>query len=229
MQIHPLSSLLGRLHTEKQSAVPDGSRPPNQNWLNNVGLWKTPKGMLKSDKSVHNPRNGQWGWIKPKLTKKWWILTWCNRNTIHWACLSDNQHANGRSLVLKANENIHIHVCIASISDCHPHAPPEKSSCVMRLIIAVSGQGVHTYHYTDDLLRLSTVQLLPLLSTLARWGPLYLYDSGRICCTHTHCLKSCSCGPSHHYTTWSMHCNASKDNAMPSTAYQSKSEPDSVI
>ena len=27
------------------------------------------------------------------------------------------------SLVLKANENIHIQVYITSISDCHPHAP----------------------------------------------------------------------------------------------------------
>ena len=36
----------------------------------------------------------------------------------------------------------------------HHHVTLEMSSCVMRLIIAVSGSGVHTYHYTDDLLRL---------------------------------------------------------------------------
>ena len=48
----------------------------------------------------------------------------------------------------------------------HHHVTLEKSSCVMRLIIAVSGSGVHTYHYTDDLLRLHCLHWLhrPLLT-----------------------------------------------------------------
>ena len=49
------------------------------------------------------------------------------------------------------------------LSSSSPPAPLEKSSCVMRLIIAVSGSGVHTYHYTDDLLRLHCLHW-PLLT-----------------------------------------------------------------
>ena len=45
----------------------------------------------------------------------------------------------------------------------HHHVTLEKSSCVMRLIIAVSGSGVHTYHYTDDLLHLHCLHW-PLLT-----------------------------------------------------------------
>ena len=60
----------------------------------------------------------------------------------------------------------------------------------MRLIIAVSGQGVHTYHYTDDLLRSSTTVHCSLY--YLHWraaGAHYTYTVVPAICIHTYCLS----------------------------------------
>ena len=83
----------------------------------------------------------------------------------------------------------------------HHHVTLEKSSCVMRLIIAVSGSGVHTYHYTDDLLRLHCLHWLhwPLLtgSIIYTGAPLMGPNAPLPWHLYT-CLVLLD-----HYTTWS--------------------------
>ena len=78
------------------------------------------------------------------------------------------------------------------LSSSSPPAPLEKSSCVMRLIMAVSWPGVHTYHYAVDLSpRLTThCPLLPLLSTLARFfcGSICRQDTRRRCLFWASCI-----------------------------------------